>query len=109
MLGCPPHILRVKMVLPVRIELTTSALPRMRSTTELRQHFVGRTRAYDEAALRLSTRLEDGTSARHLGKMNPKDKERKERLAAALRENLRRRKAQSREISAAENDEKNGD
>ncbi len=26
------------MVLPVRIELTTSALPRMRSTTELRQH-----------------------------------------------------------------------
>ena len=27
------------MVLPVRIELTTSALPRMRSTTELRQHF----------------------------------------------------------------------
>lgn len=27
-----------KMVLPVRIELTTSALPRMRSTTELRQH-----------------------------------------------------------------------
>ena len=26
------------LVLPVRIELTTSALPRMRSTTELRQH-----------------------------------------------------------------------
>ena len=31
---------RKQMVLPVRIELTTSALPRMRSTTELRQHFV---------------------------------------------------------------------
>jgi hypothetical protein len=30
------------MVLPVRIELTTSALPRMRSTTELRQHVAGR-------------------------------------------------------------------
>lgn len=30
--------LEEKMVLPVRIELTTSALPRMRSTTELRQH-----------------------------------------------------------------------
>ena len=30
---------QTKMVLPVRIELTTSALPRMRSTTELRQHF----------------------------------------------------------------------
>src|SRR6185369_12484802 len=29
-----------EVVLPVRIELTTSALPRMRSTTELRQHFV---------------------------------------------------------------------
>ena len=32
---------RGEMVLPVRIELTTSALPRMRSTTELRQHFSG--------------------------------------------------------------------
>ena len=41
MLDHPPDGLRVKMVLPVRIELTTSALPRMRSTTELRQHFVG--------------------------------------------------------------------
>lgn len=30
--------------------------------------------------------------------MTGKDKEREERLAAALRENLRRRKAQSREI-----------
>ena len=36
------------MVLPVRIELTTSALPRMRSTTELRQHYrlSGRRGAY---------------------------------------------------------------
>lgn len=33
------------MVLPVRIELTTSALPRMRSTTELRQHSPVRDRA----------------------------------------------------------------
>ena len=31
-----------------------------------------------------------------------KDKEREERLAAALRENLRRRKSQSREITAGE-------
>ena len=30
--------------------------------------------------------------------MTDKDKERQERLAAALRENLRRRKAQSREL-----------
>ena len=35
-----------RVVLPVRIELTTSALPRMRSTTELRQH-----RLSGEAAL----------------------------------------------------------
>ena len=42
------------MVLPARIELATSALPRMRSTTELRQHsisaplalFALRSRAY---------------------------------------------------------------
>ena len=31
-----------------------------------------------------------------------KDKDREERLAAALRENLRRRKAQSREVAAEE-------
>ena len=34
--------------------------------------------------------------------MTGKDKEREERLAAALRENLRRRKAQSREMDAGE-------
>ena len=50
------------MVLPVRIELTTSALPRMRSTTELRQHFVWRPRAYDGAARALSTRLKAGAT-----------------------------------------------
>lgn len=32
--------------------------------------------------------------------MSGKDKEREERLAAALRENLRRRKAQARELDA---------
>jgi hypothetical protein len=49
----------------------------------------------------MSSRLEDGFPARHLGEMSSKDKEREERLAAALRENLRRRKAQSRNISAS--------
>ena len=44
------------MVLPVRIELTTSALPRMHSTTELRQH-VRRWRAYGRSLASLSTRL----------------------------------------------------
>jgi len=39
---------------------------------------------------------------RHVAQMTGKDKEREERLAAALRENLRRRKAQSREIGAVE-------
>ena len=47
----PPKSLILKkidwVVLPVRIELTTSALPRMRSTTELRQHV----RSNREAAL----------------------------------------------------------
>ena len=43
---------RGKMVLPVRIELTTSALPRMRSTTELRQHkpFAGEHPRFSKAA-----------------------------------------------------------
>jgi len=35
---------------------------------------------------------------RHVVGMPQKDKEREERLAAALRENLRKRKAQAREI-----------
>jgi hypothetical protein len=37
--------------------------------------------------------------------MTGKDKEREERLAAALRENLRRRKAQSRKIAGGESEE----
>ena len=41
--------------------------------------------------------------------MTGKEKEREERLAAALRENLRRRKAQSREIGGGEKDGKPAD
>jgi hypothetical protein len=37
---------------------------------------------------------------RHVARMTGKDEEREERLAAALRANLRRRKAQAREIGA---------
>ena len=85
------------MVLPVRIELTTSALPRMRSTTELRQHF-SRKRAYDGDGLFVSTQVDAA--------MTEKDKQREERLAAALRENLRRRKAQARLLAG---DQKEGD
>jgi hypothetical protein len=72
------------MVLPVRIELTTSALPRMRSTTELRQHVSGEgPRLWPPRA---QTVKEKGMDA----------KEKAERLAAALRANLKRRKAQAR-------------
>jgi hypothetical protein len=38
--------------------------------------------------------------------MPGKDKEREERLAAALRENLKRRKAQARETNAENDDRK---
>ena len=100
------RMLRAKMVLPVRIELTTSALPRMRSTTELRQHFVRRGAPYDGRPLALSTRLKR-RAAGILSSMS-KDKEREERLAAALRENLRRRKAQTREMKADENEKSRG-
>ena len=73
----------------------------MRSTTELRQHFFRKPGAYDGAALALSTRLAARTRWRHVDNMSGKDKQREERLAAALRQNLRRRKAQARAKSAA--------
>ena len=86
-------------MLPVRIELTTSALPRMRSTTELRQHEPAGA-AGDAALWR-----KQGSASRRLARPAPirldramtrKDEERERRLAEALRENLRRRKAQAR-------------
>ena len=91
-----------KMVLPVRIELTTSALPRMRSTTELRQHRPDHRGARGDAAL-----WPPGSSAVKAGcgtcvippnfpAMAKADDERAKRLAEALRQNLRRRKAQAR-------------
>ena len=42
---------------------------------------------------------------RHVAQMPSKDKEREERLAAALRENLRRRKTQARELSPEKDDD----
>ena len=77
------------MVLPVRIELTTSALPRMRSTTELRQHVGKDGRAYGRALANRQPVLMAVSMA--------KDDEKAKRLAEALRENLRKRKAQSRD------------
>lgn len=102
-----------EMVLPVRIELTTSALPRMRSTTELRQHFVRERRAYEggpdarQPVLLAGDILAGPRRPRHVVQMMNKDKEREERLAAALRENLKRRKAQTRKIGRG--DEKEND
>ena len=88
--ACLPDWLQWKMVLPVRIELTTSALPRMRSTTELRQHFCGGGRAYDGPRLGLSseakavcvtarrTSARNG-SRRHCGKISGAGKRRRGR------------------------------
>ena len=47
--------------------------------------------------------------ARHVAHMTGKDKEREERLAAALRENLKRRKAQSRESLSKDSETRKGD
>jgi hypothetical protein len=41
--------------------------------------------------------------------MTDKDKQREERLAAALRENLRRRKAQARSLAQKKGDDKAAD
>ena len=46
--------------------------------------------------------LASGESERHLPGMADNDKDREERLAAALRENLRRRKAQARALAGPE-------
>ena len=88
-----------KMVLPVRIELTTSALPRMRSTTELRQHTTGIAAGRSGAKRRGRAGCQAmSVTGRRFG-MTDADKkaaERAERMAAALRANLRKRKAQAR-------------
>jgi hypothetical protein len=57
-------------------------------------------------AERMLARLSDDLLNRH---MSSKDKEREERLAAALRENLRRRKAQARELDSKPDESANGD
>ena len=108
------------MVLPGRIELPTSALPRMRSTTELRQHdhsnhSGGFGNPASSGVARAGARyccgsglcqacvgvgLELRGARGHDSAMAPPEKSlsREERLAAKLRENLRRRKAQARAL-----------
>ena len=74
----------------------------MRSTTELRQLCRGKWPRLWRCGPSPSTRLAGLPWARHVIGMAEKDKEREERLAAALRENLRRRKAQARDLDAGE-------
>ena len=94
------------MVLLGRIELPTSALPRMRSTTELQQHTIPCARTgqavragarYWLRALALSSARRDITTRMPM-REETAPLSREERLAAKLRENLRRRKEQAREI-----------
>ena len=60
-----------------------------------------------KAAPTLVNPLAGPQRARHVAHMTGKDKKRDERLAAALRENLKRRKAQSREIGAVDGKDQN--
>ena len=105
------------MVLPVRIELTTSALPRMRSTTELRQRPISLMLgdlAQKPEGLKAAGRAGQGRAiGRGAGACQaggwrrtrpamtkpPASTAREERLAEQLRANLRRRKAQARALA----------
>ena len=100
-------------MLPRRIELPASPLPRVRSTTELQQH-MGireppkqrdaryRPRAIVVCAAQVKQSLRIGCAGSNSVNVNkpatpgPNASSREERLAAQLRANLRRRKAQTR-------------
>jgi hypothetical protein len=83
-----------KMVLPVRIELTASPLPRECSTTELRQHRAGARPRMRGAPM--EKRAGPVKALRPSRRRMAKDLEREKRLVAALRANLRKRKALAR-------------
>ena len=109
-------------VLPDRIELSTSPLPRECSTTELRQHrrgwiadVPGRIRAGTARSLPQGrpwrNLLPEPPKARPAVTETPKDpqKERRaQRLSAALRDNLKRRKAQAKRRDLGRAAEKDG-
>ena len=95
-----------EMVLLGRIELPTSSLPMTRSTTELQQrsiHVHGARCATEPGlwlrAFGLSRRLAAARAICLCAFMSETQDERKARLAQALRNNLRRRKAQTREAA----------
>ena len=101
------------MVLLGRIELPTSALPRMRSTTELQQHTIpsaramggGQARALATGAGKVKPVLEIARRSRQGSAMAEHSAPtREQRLAAKLRENLRRRKAQGRALDDSPDD-----
>ena len=73
----------------------------MRSTTELRQHVVRKGAPMKTTPASVNP-LEGSVRWGHVARMTGKDKEREERLAAALRDNLKRRKAQSRDLKQSE-------
>jgi hypothetical protein len=90
------------MVLLERIELSTSPLPRVCSTTELQQRRK-KARAIVAPRPAVKLRLRPGADSGKALPMSepPSSPSREERLAAKLRENLRRRKAQARALSGA--------
>ena len=97
------------MVLLGRIELPTSPLPRVRSTTELQQRTLSKAPAALSPSGRRAPLAFKGALVKRGGARQPvsmsEDKApttREERLAAKLRENLRRRKAQARALDARE-------
>ena len=98
------------MVLLGRIELPTSALPRMRSTTELQQHTIppvpgraagarGQGRAIGRAPLHCQATGSIALTRLPMSETDPAPT-REQRLAAKLRENLKRRKEQARAAGA---------
>ena len=90
------------MVLLERIELSTSPLPRVRSTTELQQRAICRNAGVPMGGEGARCQEEALAFRPFLGSvfaMTDKD-ERAQRLAEQLRKNLRRRKGQAREQDA---------
>ena len=96
------------MVLPGRIELPTSPLPRECSTTELRQRTLRFARA--DTCHRRRACATPSLDARRVRAENRKmtgrkttSEERKERLARALKRNIARRKEQGKDRKPAAN------
>ena len=80
-----------------RIELSASPLPRVRSTTELQQPTEARAIVGSAANVKRGLKaLRDSAKGLRMSEETNNNLSREERLAAKLRENLRRRKAQSR-------------